>query len=129
MNTFTKVPRIRISSPLLSGLINATICLLAGMIVLSLFLAWTDMKEQSLSVWVYIIHALASTFGGMASGKRAVRKGWYHGGLAGLIYSVIILLAGFLGFDASMDMQTLAMITLSFACGALGGMIGVNRKK
>jgi putative membrane protein (TIGR04086 family) len=113
----------------LSGLINATICLLAGMIVLSMLLAWTDMKEQSLSSWVYIIHAIASAAGGMASGKRAVHKGWYHGGLAGLIYSIIVVLAGFLGFDAALDTQTLAMLMLSFACGALGGMVGVNRKK
>lgn len=129
MNSFTKVPRLRITSPLLSGLMNATICLLAGMIVLSMFLAWTDMKEQSLSSWVYFIHAIASAAGGMASGKRAVNKGWYHGGLAGFIYSIIIVLAGFLGFDAALDAQTLAMLTLSFACGALGGMVGVNRKK
>ncbi|MDF2670320.1 MAG: hypothetical protein K0R67_2626 [Paenibacillus sp.] len=128
MNSITKVPRLRITSPLLSGLVNATVCLLIGMVVLSMFLAWTDMKEQSLSAWVYIIHAIASAIGGLGSGKRAEQKGWYHGGLAGAIYGVIILLAGFLGFDAHFGAQTFALLALSFACGALGGMVGVNRK-
>lgn len=128
MNSFTKVPRIRITSPLLSGLISAAIVLLVGLLVLSILLTWTNMKEQSLTAWVYIIHALASAFGGLSSGKRADKKGWYHGGLAGVIYSVIILLAGFLGFDAGLDAATLAVLSLCFASGALGGMIGVNRK-
>jgi putative membrane protein (TIGR04086 family) len=128
MNSFTKVPRLRITSPLLSGLVNATISLFVGMIVLSMILAWTDLKEQSLSAWVYIIHAVASVIGGMASGKRADNKGWYHGGMAGILYGIIILLAGFLGFDAHFGAQTLALLALSFACGALGGMVGVNRK-
>jgi putative membrane protein (TIGR04086 family) len=48
--------------------------------------------------------------------------------MAGILYGIIILLAGFLGFDAHFGAQTLALLALSFACGALGGMVGVNRK-
>ncbi|WP_164821701.1 TIGR04086 family membrane protein [Paenibacillus koleovorans] len=129
MNSLSKVPRLRITSPLLSGLVNATICLLLGMLLLSLLLAFTDFKEQSVTAWVYMIHAISSAIGGIGSGKRAVNKGWYNGGIAGLIYGIIVLLTGFLGLDAHFDASTIAMLVLTFASGALGGMIGVNRKK
>lgn len=128
MNPVTKLPRVRITSPLLSGLLNALITLVLGAVVLSMLLAWTDMKEQSLSLWAYVVHALASCFGGMGSGKRAVSKGWYHGGLLGLLYSVLVVLAGFLGADAEMKFETLIVPAVSLFGGMLGGMIGVNRK-
>lgn len=97
-------------------------------VIVSLLLLFTSMKEQSLSFYIYIIHGIALIIGGIITGKRIERKGWYYGGMMGLIYSIVIMLIGFLGFDASFNLATVSLIVLSFSSGALGGMIGVNMK-
>ena len=67
--------------------------------------------------------------GGVASGRRSDSRGWYHGGMLGLVYSVIILIIAFLAYDQGFSMQTLYVTLLTFASGALGGIIGVNTKR
>lgn len=129
MNPVSKIPRLRITSPLLSGLVNALIWMLLGALLFSLLLAWSGMKEQSLASWAYIIHAVASLAGGWSSGRKAGTKGWYHGGLLGLIYSFLIVLSGFLGVDAPIDLEMLLMPAVALGSGMLGGIVGVNTKK
>lgn len=63
------------------------------------------------------------------SGKRAETRGWYHGGLVGIVYFILIFLVGFLAFDAGLNLQSLQLLGILFASGALGGVLGVNTKK
>jgi putative membrane protein (TIGR04086 family) len=129
MNPLEKMPRARIASPMLSGLLYTFIWMIAGTLVASLLLLFTGMQENRLSTYSLVIHGLAILIGGLVSGKRAQSKGWYHGGILGLIYSVIVVMIGFLAFDAGFQKETAVLITLCFLLGALGGMFGVNLKK
>lgn len=129
MNPMNKVTQVRIGSPLLSGLLNSFTWLLALTVFLSLFLWLTDMKEQGLGTYTYLIHCVALLFGGISSGKKTGNKGWYYGGLTGLVYCFILFIVGFLGFDSGMSLNSFFILMLSFAVGALGGMLGVNMKK
>ncbi|MDR6881756.1 putative membrane protein (TIGR04086 family) [Bacillus sp. 3255] len=76
-----------------------------------------------------IIHAVSLFIGGWVSGKRAETRGWYHGGLVGIVYFILIFLVGFLAFDAGLNLQSLQLLGILFASGALGGVLGVNTKK
>jgi len=129
LNSMAKISQTRISSPFLSGLVYSFLWLGAGAIVLSLLLAFMGMKEESVSGSVYPVHALAVLMGGMVSGRRAGSRGWYHGGMMGLVYGLIVALIGFLGFDAETGLALLWIIFVSFGAGAVGGMIGVNLKR
>ncbi|PYI53315.1 TIGR04086 family membrane protein [Paenibacillus flagellatus] len=129
MNPISKLPRIRITSPLLSGIVNAFVWLCVGAVVTSLLLTMTDTSEESVTTATFVIHGIASLFGGFSSGKRAGSRGWYHGAILGILYTAIVVLVGFLGFDAGIGQDTAILLALSVPAGALGGMIGVNTKK
>ncbi|MFH5182259.1 TIGR04086 family membrane protein [Paenibacillus sp. TAB 01] len=116
-------------SPLFSGLMFAMVFMLIGTLLTSLLMLATSLQESSLFAYTMSIHGIAMFIGGIVSGKRSESKGWYHGGVLGIVYTLIVWLIGFLAYDAGFSAQTLYLALLSFAAGALGGMIGVNVKK
>ncbi|GIP31396.1 TIGR04086 family membrane protein [Paenibacillus sp. J2TS4] len=120
---------VRIHSPILAGLLYAFIIMSIAAVLTSLILMLTDQKEDALPAYAYIIHTVSLCLGGWIAGKRAELKGWYYGGILGLIYSIIIILIGFLGFDKGFDLNTILFSAASFFIGALGGIIGVNTNK
>ncbi|GAA3408270.1 hypothetical protein GCM10020370_43230 [Paenibacillus hodogayensis] len=97
--------------------------------LVSLIVSATNMTEDSLTGATFLIHGIASLFGGFSSGRRSDNKGWYHGALLGLIYTAIVVLVGFLSFDAGLGKDTAVMLAISLPAAAVGGMVGVNTKK
>jgi len=120
---------VKMGSPILRGLFYSLVCMAAATLVASLIFKFTGVKEGSMTTSVYIIHSVALFIGGLVTGYRAGRKGWYYGGSMGVLYSVIIILVGFLSYDAALTSYTLALLLLSFGAGALGGIIGVNLRR
>ena len=129
MNSIYKEHSVRVSSPLLSGLIYSFIVMGITTLGVSLLLTLTSQDEQVLPTYAFIIHALSLSVGGWMAGKRSGEKGWYYGGICGTIYGIIVLLVGFLGFDQGIDLQSLLLFVGSFLIAAIGGMIGVNTSK
>lgn len=111
------------------GLLVSFISLGVLTFAISLLLLLTNMKEQSLFALMYFMHGAALLIGGFMTGKRIERKGWYYGGLLGIIYCVIIVLIGVLGFQSSLNLVTLLLLVLTFSAGALGGILGVNTQR
>jgi putative membrane protein (TIGR04086 family) len=120
---------VRVGSPLLMGLLYSLVIMAAATVVVSLFLKFTSMQEGNMPSAVYIIHSLSLFIGGLVSGRRAGKRGWYYGGMMGILYSVVVVLIGFLSYDAALTLNTLILLVLSFVMGALGGMIGVNLRR
>lgn len=129
MNTLRKMSQMKVGSPMLAGLLYAFIFMLLCTFVLSLLLWLSNFKEQSLTSAAYIIHGIALLIGGFTAAKRSGSKGWYYGGMVGLLYGIIVILVGFLGFDTSFSVQTLFLLGLCLISAALGGMLGVNARK
>jgi len=119
---------VKRGSPVLTGLIYSLVCMALATVAASLIYKFSGLKENTMETSVYIIHSAALFIGGLAAGKRSGRRGWYYGGLMGILYSVIIVLIGFLSYDAALTVYTLILFGLSFVSGAIGGMIGVNMK-
>lgn len=117
------------AAPILSGLLYAFLVMSIAAVATSLILLLTNQKESSLPTYAYIIHCISLLLGGWISGKRAEMRGWYYGGLLGLIYALLVILIGFLGFDKGFDLQTLFFGSFAFGIGAIGGILGVNTKK
>lgn len=129
MNPMKSVSQVRITSPLFSGLMYAFCMMTIGTLLTSLFLLLTSTPESSLHTLTTIIHAVSLFIGGWVSGKRGASRGWYHGGMVGIVYFILIFLVGFLAFDAGLNLQSLQLLGILFASGALGGILGVNTQR
>lgn len=129
MNTIHKATRVRMNSPMLSGLFFAMLCMIISTVIVSLLLVMTEIKEDSLSVYIYFIHSLCLFIGGFICGKGAESRGWYYGGIMGILYCFIVTSIGFIAYHAVPDSQALLLASLSFLVGALGGALGVNSRK
>jgi putative membrane protein (TIGR04086 family) len=114
---------------MLSGLLYALIMMVLGTLIVSLLLLWSNVQESSLPTYGKIIHGIAIFVGGWVAGKRSGARGWYFGGVLGLLYALIVWIVGFLAYDNSLNLTSLALLSGSFGTGALGGMLGVNSKK
>lgn len=129
MSTFERVGQWKLGHPVLAGLCNAFIWLGLGALALSVLLVASSSSEEGSAAYVYLIHGFALLVGGWSAGRRSGRKGWYYGGLTGLLYMLLVLMIGFLAMDAGLSWNKALYILLSFAAGGIGGMIGVNMKK
>jgi putative membrane protein (TIGR04086 family) len=118
-----------ILSPLFAGLVYAMVVAITATIFISLLLALTGLREQSLHLYVYMIHGIAVFTGGFICAMRAGIKGWYRGGLLGILYSLLVTLIAFLGFSAQVDLDTLVFLVISAVIGAFGGILGINAKR
>lgn len=129
MNPMNRVSQVRMSSPIFTGLVYSLIMMTIGTIVISLILYLTSTQESSLTTLTTIIHGISLFVGGWAAGKRSGTRGWYYGGLLGIIYSIIVFIVGFLAFDSGLNLQSLKLLAIAFVSGAIGGMLGVNTNK
>ncbi|MBO8163862.1 MAG: TIGR04086 family membrane protein [Brevibacillus sp.] len=110
----------------LTGLLITFGLVLIGALLTAMLLAFTEVRENTLPYFTYAINTISLLIGGIVTGRRCGGKGWYYGGLTGLAYFSLVLLIGFLGFDAPMQAITLLYIIGAFLISALGGVIGVN---
>jgi putative membrane protein (TIGR04086 family) len=120
---------VRFASPLFSGMVYAFITMAISSLIYSFVLTFTNQSEDSLTFFAYLIHALAIFIGSYACGKRINNKGWYHGGILGLVYAVIIILIGFLSMNNGISFQSILALAVAYLVGALGGILGVNHTK
>jgi len=116
-------------SPIAAGLVYAWMVALAATVFVSLLLSWTGLKEQSLPLYVYMIHGLSVMTGGFIAAKRAGEKGWYRGGALGLVYGLIVVLISSLGFDVKLSTDTLVFLPVCLLTGAFGGILGINARR
>lgn len=129
MNSLNKTVQSHSFNSIFKGLVYSFVSLGILTFVVSLLLLLTNMKEQSMSTLIYFVHGISLLIGGFITGKRIEKKGWYYGGILGIVYCVIIVLIGMLGFQSSLDLVTLILLILTFSAGALGGIIGVNTRQ
>lgn len=129
MNSMKSVSKFHISSPVLSGLLYGFIWLALGTLALSMLLWLSGIQEEGLPKLTYVLHGISLFIGGMTTGRRAEQRGWYYGGLFGVLYCFIIMLISFLAFDAGWSVSALIKLAAAFGVGALGGILGVNMKQ
>lgn len=130
MSSVKQAPKTPIiASPLLAGVAFSIIWLAAGALLLSLLLHFSSMKESDLSSYTLLVHGLSALAGGLTAGKRSERRGWYNGGLLGLIYGVIVMIVSFLAANAAPSWNSALILGAALLAGAFGGMIGVNLRR
>ncbi|RAP77940.1 TIGR04086 family membrane protein [Paenibacillus montanisoli] len=129
INAMKNVPKAHMASPMLAGLLYASIWLAVGALLLSTMLRWGSMQETQLPLYSLIVHGCASLAGGFVAGKRSGMRGWYYGGILGIAYGLLILLVSFLSMNTGISGRTFTMLISALLCGAFGGIFGVNMKR
>jgi putative membrane protein (TIGR04086 family) len=114
------------STSVFAGLLYTLGLVLLGALMAALLLSFTSIRESSLPYFTYVINAIGLLVGGYVTGRRCGGKGWYYGGLTGLFYFLLVILIGFLGFDAPMQWGTFFYLIGAFLLASFGGIMGVN---
>jgi putative membrane protein (TIGR04086 family) len=118
----------RSGSPLLVGLVAVWGLVLLGSLLAALLLQYASVNEDYMPYFTFVINGIALLGGGWISGRSSGKKGWLYGGSVGCLYALIVILIGFLAFDASMQIHPLIFAAGAFSLGALGGIFGVNAR-
>jgi len=100
----------------------AAICSL----IISFILKFTSAQETSVQYIVTAISFIALFGGGFLSGGQRKEKGWLIGGITGLIYSLIVFLFQYLGYDRLFSAEQLIYHTCYILIAMMGGILGVN---
>ncbi|BCJ88130.1 TIGR04086 family membrane protein [Effusibacillus dendaii] len=113
-------------TPILTGLLYALIIAFGAVILSAMTITWTAIPESKLPVITYIINVAAALIGSFTAARKAGERGWYYGGITGLIYSVLITILGLMLVSAAFTLHNVVQIAILSAIGGLGGVIGVN---
>ena len=99
------------------------------LIVYSCILTYTNVDESTMPVVVITITALSILVGSLISSMNIKKNGLTNGALVGLIYILIIyMLSSIITGNFGFTISSIIMIGASILAGAVGGIIGVNKK-
>lgn len=114
---------------MVKGIAISMILSLLMMLILSMVLSFSSVKENVIMPTVIFISAFSILVSSFLVAKRIESKGIIYGSLLGLIYMLILyLLSSILNFDFSLNTNVVVMITFGIVGGAIGGVLGVNLK-
>ncbi|WP_017755929.1 TIGR04086 family membrane protein [Calidifontibacillus oryziterrae] len=111
---------------MLYGVITIFVIVLFSSLVLSLLLRFTDIKESSLTWVVLTLSFLALFVGGFVSGGKGKQKGWLIGSGTGLLFTLLVFLVQYLGYQTGFSLEQLYFHIAYIAVALIGGVIGVN---
>jgi putative membrane protein (TIGR04086 family) len=111
---------------ILYGLIFIFLFAIVSSLIFSLILQFTSVREVSIQYVVTTVSFIGIFGGGFLSGGKSKQKGWLIGGLTGLVYSFIIFLSQYLGYDRLFDFEQIIYHSCYILIAMMGGILGVN---
>lgn len=113
----------------IKGSAFAVVFTLILLLIYSAFLTYTKLNESTMPVFIIGITAISILIGSLMSSVNIRKNGIVNGALVGLIYIVVIyLLSSIATKTFSLNMYSIIMIIISTVAGAIGGIIGVNKR-
>ena len=119
---------------------NRGLCLARGMAVafaitciifigFGILLTYTDLSEESLPLVSLVCTALSVAAAGYDWAACMQKKGILWGMAAGAVYTVLLYLITSLAADSfRLELSGIMTLVVALAGGAVGGILGVNRK-
>ncbi len=100
------------------------------LLILALIVTYTSFNEDWANTAVGIIGGIAALVTGIFAAKNAQSRGYLHGGIAAVIYRLLLTCVGDLIYTgADFGMKFFLSLLLAFILGAVGGIIGINMGK
>ena len=113
----------------IKGSAFSIIITLIGLLVYSIILSYTSVSESTIPTIVIIITAISILIGSTISTSNIKKNGIINVMFVGLIYiAIIYLLSSIVTGNFLLNITSIIMIITSVLTGALGGIIGVNKK-
>lgn len=105
--------------------------ILAIIAVISLILCvlnYFDIVKGTLFKWLKVfVPVVAVLFGSFKLGKKSTSKGYLEGLKFGGVFSLIILIFSFLGFNHKIGIEMIVYILLILLSSVLGAMFGISK--
>ncbi|MBZ2173971.1 TIGR04086 family membrane protein [Schnuerera sp. xch1] len=112
---------------ILKSLALAFILTFIFVLIVSILLTFTSLKETTIPLLNTTIMIVSITFGGIHMAIKSRERGWLNGGIIGALYFLILLLINFLFIKPFIfDIYTISKFFISLAAGIIGGIIGIN---
>ncbi|MEH7156953.1 TIGR04086 family membrane protein [Neobacillus drentensis] len=111
---------------ILYGLIFILVFAVISSIIFAFILRFTSAREVSLQYVITALSFIGLFGGGFLSGGKRKEKGWLIGGLTGLIYSLVVFLFQYLGYDRLFNAEQVIYHTCYTLIAMMGGILGVN---
>lgn len=107
----------------------AVVITLVLLLIYSCLLTFTNIKESTMPWVVICVTALSILVGSFISSINIKKNGLTNGALVGLFYILIIyLLSSIISGNFGLTNASVIMMIASILAGAVGGIIGVNKK-
>lgn len=101
-----------------------------GTLCVSLWIQYGKLTDTHLVLAAYVIHCIAVLFGSMASGRACRDRGWFSGGMTGLVYAILMIVIGVALYNTfTVDRSGLFRVLLMVLIGSFGGIMGCNLKR
>ena len=114
---------------ILKGSAFSIVITLVLLLIYSALLTYTSLNENTMPIFVIVITAISILAGSLISSLNIKKNGLTNGAMVGIIYILVIyLLSSIIGQNFSLNMYSIIMFIASVMAGAIGGIIGVNRK-
>lgn len=99
------------------------------LIIFSIILTYTNIKEEVINPVIIIITAVSILIGSSIVNIKIRKNGLINGGIVGGTYILTIyLISSILNWNFALDIQSIIFIIVGIIFGILGGIIGVNKK-
>ncbi|MDI3311198.1 MAG: TIGR04086 family membrane protein [Thermoanaerobacterium sp.] len=109
------------------GLLVSYIITLLFFIIYALVLTYTPLSELTLPTLTMLITIIGIVLAGAIAARNTKSKGWLNGGLAGLLYVLLMLFLGvYFVKEAGINAGVALKLIWGVVLGAIGGMIGIN---
>ena len=113
----------------IKGSAFSIIITLIGLLIYSIILSYTSVSESTIPTIVIIITEISILIGSTISTSNIKKNGIINGMFVGVIYiAIIYLLSSIVTGNFLLNITSIIMIITSVLTGALGGIIGVNKK-
>ena len=100
-----------------------------GLIIFASLLTYTSIAETTIPTVTIIITIISILIGSSMSMSTVKKNGIINGVLIGLIYiGFIYIVSSIIEGNFALDLKSIIMIIGALLAGAVGGIIGVNRK-
>lgn len=112
---------------LLKGLLLAFIVTSVLIVLFSLLLTYSTLRESKMPLLNTVIMIVSITSGSIYIGRKIKEKGWINGGLIGISYYIILIVLNLLFFKPfAIDIFSISKLFVASITGVIGGIIGIN---
>lgn len=124
---------LKTTNNLKSILKGSVVAILISIILLFNFaaiLTYTKLSERTMPAIVIVITAISILIGSQFTTSKMKKSGILYGAFVGIIYILFLyLISSILTKNFSLSGYGIIMIISSVLAGAIGGIIGINRRK